>query len=65
MKCLRCGNRTRHPNKWKHRTSTWVKGMGSWKSQGYSWKWQICPTCMKYAKKHRFILEKENDFSCS
>ena len=65
MKCLRCGNRTRHPNKWKTRPSTWVEGKRSWRAQSYSWKWQICPTCMKYAKKHRFILEKDNEWSCS
>ena len=64
MKCLRCGGRTRHPNQYKHRPSTWVESKGSWRSCGYSWKWQICPRCMKYAKKHRFILEKENDFAC-
>ncbi len=65
MKCLRCGSRTRHPNQWKHRPSRWVKGKGSSASQAYSWKWQICPSCMKYSKKHRFILEKENNWSCS
>ena len=52
MRCLRCSRTVRHPH---------GHGGHQWE---YSWKWQICPTCMKYSKKHKFILEKDNDFAC-
>jgi hypothetical protein len=53
MRCLRCSKTVKHPR--GHSLTQWERG----------WKWQICPTCMKYAKKNRFILEKDNEWSCN
>ena len=66
MRCLRCHKTVKTTNLWLRRKYTWADdNRGSYRSNAYSWKWQICPTCMKYAKKHRFILEKDNDWSCN
>jgi hypothetical protein len=51
MRCKRCLKTATHIH--AKRDHAWNNG----------WKWQICPTCFKYSKKNRLILERDNDFS--